>query len=84
MTLASAVPLALYTISWILLDAGDEDDDENPLPILALVTFALYLVSEFVMLWLSRTRELAADHWSCASTGKATRSPPPSSRSVTG
>ena len=29
----------------------------------------LWLVSEFVVLWLSRTRELAADHWSCECTG---------------
>jgi hypothetical protein len=28
-----------------------------------------YLESEFVVLWLSRTREYAADHWSCECTG---------------
>ena len=70
MTIASVVPLLLYVIARALIESGDDDDDEGgEAALLGAAVFLLYLASEFVVLWLSRTRELAADHWSCECTG---------------
>ncbi len=76
MTIASLVPAALYFIAVGLLhaasdDDGDADDEGGGLVFLvaALAAFILYFVSELLLLSLSRAREYAADHWSCACTG---------------
>jgi Zn-dependent protease with chaperone function len=70
MTIASMVPLFLYVVARALVDSDDDDDDdEGGGAELALVAFLLYMLSELVLLWLSRTREYAADHWSCECTG---------------
>jgi Zn-dependent protease with chaperone function len=71
MTIAAVVPLLLYALARALIDADDggDDDDEGGAALLGLAVFVCYLVSEFVLLWLSRTREFAADHWSCECTG---------------
>jgi Zn-dependent protease with chaperone function len=50
-------------------DEGNDDDDEGGAALFGLAVFVCYLLSEFVVLWLSRTREFAADHWSCECTG---------------
>jgi Zn-dependent protease with chaperone function len=70
MTIASIVPLFLYVVARALVESGeDDDDDEGGAGLLGLAVFLLYFASEFVVLWLSRAREFAADHWSCESTG---------------
>lgn len=72
MTMALMVPLVLYVIGRLLvdIDADDDDADEGSGAALAgAAVLVLWLVSEFVVLWLSRSRELAADHWSCECTG---------------
>ena len=70
MTIAAVVPLLLYALARALIDADDDDgDDEGDGVLLGLAVFVCYLVCEFVVLWLSRTREFAADHWSCECTG---------------
>lgn len=63
MTVAAAVPLVLY---WIYVAArGSRRDGAT----IAVTAYVGYLVSQFVLLALSRARELGADHWSCACTG---------------
>jgi Zn-dependent protease with chaperone function len=69
MSVAMVVPLTLYMLGRALIDADDDDDDGGSV-LLGLAVLVLWLVSEFVVLWLSRTRELAADDWSCECTGK--------------
>jgi Zn-dependent protease with chaperone function len=69
MSMAMLVPLALYAIGRALIEADDDDDDEGGTALFGIAVLALWIVSEFVVVWLSRTRELAADHWSCESTG---------------
>ena len=70
MTIAAVVPLLLYALARALIDADDDDgDDDGDGVLLGLAVFVCYLVCEFVVLWLSRTREFAADHWSCECTG---------------
>jgi hypothetical protein len=61
--------LLLYALARALIDADDGDDDEGGTALLGVAVFVCYLLSEFVVLWLSRTREFAADHWSCECTG---------------
>jgi Zn-dependent protease with chaperone function len=64
MAIASTVPLILY---YVFL-AFRESRNQNTAP--AMVgAFLVYLLSEFVVLGLSRARELGADAWSCRLTG---------------
>ena len=55
MSMAMLVPLALYTIGRLLIEA-DDDDDEGGAALFGIAVLALWIVSEFVVLWLSRTR----------------------------
>jgi Zn-dependent protease with chaperone function len=63
MTVAAAVPLFLY-----LLYVTARGNRRGEGALIAGVAYVAYLVSQFVLLALSRARELSADHWSCAST----------------
>jgi Zn-dependent protease with chaperone function len=63
MTVASAVPLVLYLIYVVARGARKQGYA------VAAVAYVAYLISQFVLLALSRARELGADHWSCECTG---------------
>lgn len=63
MTLAAVVPMVLYLV--YVMGRGSRRDGQG----IALVAYAGYLLSQFALLALSRARETAADHWSCACTG---------------
>jgi len=83
MTAAQLVPLVLYYIYRMLDRAmaamgsnGDSSSQEQnslaaPLAIIALASFVLYIVSEYMVLWLSRAREYFADRFA----GGITRNP---------
>jgi Zn-dependent protease with chaperone function len=62
MTIAAAIPLALYFLYLSFRNA------DKQLKAVALGAYVAYVVSQFLLLSLSRARELAADHWSCQST----------------
>jgi Zn-dependent protease with chaperone function len=62
MTIAAAIPLALYFVYLSFRNA------DRQLKAVALAAYVAYVVSQFLLLALSRARELAADHWSCQST----------------
>lgn len=64
MTVAALVPIVLY---YTFL-ASRREVRKDTLP-LVVTTYVAYLVSELVLLALSRSRELAADHHSCRVTG---------------
>jgi Zn-dependent protease with chaperone function len=62
MTVAAAIPLTLY-FTYLMTRRGGRQVQG-----VAVVSYLAYLLSQFVLLALSRARELAADHWSCEAT----------------
>ena len=71
MTMAALVPMALYYIYRFAVRMSRSRAKKNPFPLVAAAAFALYFVTEYVVLWLSRIREFYADRFS----GELTREP---------
>ncbi|MBI5242720.1 MAG: M48 family metalloprotease [Elusimicrobia bacterium] len=75
MTLAALVPAVLYLVYRFCMRMGRVKSSGrgkgNPLPFIGLAAFLLYFVTEYVVLFLSRTREFYADRFS----GEALRAP---------
>ncbi len=70
MTMAAAVPLILYVI-YITTRSGSRDRDKGGyLALIGLLSFIAYLVSQYIVLLLSRVREYFADQFSGELTGK--------------
>ena len=63
MTVAQLVPLILYFLYQTFMNS-ESDDDNNNGAIIAIVAYILYIISEYIVLWLSRTREYYADEYS--------------------
>ncbi|GAB4081832.1 M48 family metalloprotease [Modestobacter muralis] len=64
MAIASTVPIVLY---YVYLSLRGSNNANTAIP--AVVSFLGYLLSQLVVLSLSRARELGADHYSCSVTG---------------
>ena len=64
MTVAAVVPMVLYLV--FLMARGTNRLETVPV---AIGAYIAYLFSQLTLLSLSRARETAADHWSCATTG---------------
>lgn len=62
MTVAQLVPLVLYYIFEVFTKSNNDKDD-NRLAIVGLVAYVLYIVSQYIILWLSRVREYYADSY---------------------
>ena len=72
MTFAQLVPMLLYYLYRAALSAKPRDSRARGVTTgVAVGAYLLYIVSEYVVLWLSRTRELYADRFA----GEVTRSP---------
>jgi len=73
MTAAQLVPLILYYVYRTLISARNGGDNRGGGPQLAIAigSYILYIISEYVVLWLSRTREYYADRFA----GEATENP---------
>lgn len=66
MTVAQLIPIVFYAIYQACLDStssGDGDDTKYN-GIIAAIAFVLYIISQYIVLWLSRTREYYADSFS--------------------
>lgn len=65
MTFAQAVPLILYAIyeACTRMDSGSDNKNSGKLAAVGLIAYLLYIVSEYIILWLSRTREYYADEF---------------------
>lgn len=62
MTLAAMIPILLYYIYRIALQMGRSSRRNGaPLYMVALVTLVIYIISEYIVLYLSRLREYYAD-----------------------
>jgi Zn-dependent protease with chaperone function len=64
MTIAAVVPMLLYFVYLTTRFARDRRVQGA-----AIAAYVAYVVSQFVLLGLSRAREYGADHWSCECTG---------------
>jgi heat shock protein HtpX len=75
MTVVQLVPLILYYVyrSLIQLRSGSRNNNKGSgyVALLAIVSYVLYIVCEYVVLWFSRTREYYADRFA----GEVTKSP---------
>ncbi|MBI3097073.1 MAG: M48 family metalloprotease [Planctomycetes bacterium] len=76
MTMASTVPILLYSLYRFCMESSRRvrrsssgKKGGNPLPLVGLVAYLLYIVAEYVVLYLSRVRELWADRFSGTETG---------------
>lgn len=69
MTAVQIVPLVLYYIYDVTVNSSSSNDDDNgKAALIGLVAYILYIISEYVILWFSRTREYYADEFSIIST----------------
>ena len=66
MTVAQLIPIVFYAIYQACLDStsSGDDDDAKYNGIIAAIAFVLYIISQYIVLWLSRTREYYADSFS--------------------
>jgi Zn-dependent protease with chaperone function len=73
MTAAQLVPLILYYIYRTLIRMKSEGEDKSAGPRLAIAisSYILYILCEYAVLWLSRTREYFADRFA----GEVTQNP---------
>ena len=68
MTVAQVVPLVLYAIYEAFAKNRSGDSDNNKAAIIGYIAYILYVISQYVILWLSRTREYYADEFSVEET----------------
>lgn len=73
MTAAQLVPLILYYVYRTVISIRSDDDDKSaPYRVgIAVGAYVLYIISQYLVLWLSRTREYYADRFA----GKALGNP---------
>ena len=72
MTVAQVVPLVLYYVAEILLRSksrsSSRDNDNNYFALIGMISYVLYIISQYIILWLSRTREYYADSFAIEET----------------
>ena len=72
MTVAQVVPLVLYYVAEILLrsksKSSSRDNDSSYFALIGIVSYARYIISQYIILWLSRTREYYADSFAIEET----------------
>lgn len=67
MTIAATVPLVLYMIyRFALMSGRGRDRGGGAIVLVGLAAFVFYIISQYVVLFLSRVREYYADHFSAA------------------
>jgi Zn-dependent protease with chaperone function len=73
MTIAYIVPLILYYIYRTLIEIRTSGRDRSAAPryAIAIGSYILYIISQYIVLWLSRTREYYADRFA----GEVTKNP---------
>ncbi len=67
MTAVQAVPLILYGI-YEMLTSSKSDSDNNKAAVIGYIAYILYVLSQYIILYLSRTREYFADAFSVEET----------------
>ena len=67
MTVAQLLPIVFYAIYEMCIDTNSNDDN-NYSSYIAIAAYILYIISQYIVLWLSRTREYYADSFSVEET----------------
>ena len=71
MTMVQVVPMIMYLVYSIFIESSrsrSSDSKGDPSAIIALVAFVLYIICQYIILWLSRVREYYADEFSAETT----------------
>ena len=74
MTVAQLIPMVLYAIYKACMESKSSSDNSSKdksggsVQIAGIIAYVLYLISQYVILWLSRTREYYADSYSASVT----------------
>ena len=70
MTFAQVVPLVLYAIYEALtrIDTDSKNDNASKLQAIGYIAYILYIICQYIILWLSRSREYYADRFSAEET----------------
>lgn len=69
MTMAQLIPIVFYAIyEGCINNSNNSDSDNNYSGAIAIVAYVLYIISQYIVLWLSRTREYYADSFSVDET----------------
>ncbi|MCI8460219.1 MAG: M48 family metalloprotease [Bacilli bacterium] len=68
MTVAQLVPLFLYGVYEICTSNDNDNNNNSYLQSIGMLAYILYVISNYVILWLSRTREYYADELSIETT----------------
>ncbi len=70
MTAAQLVPLVLYFIYQVCTENNNSssDNDNDSRALIGIVAYVLYIITQYIILWLSRTREYYADEFSAIET----------------
>ena len=70
MTAAALVPLVLYYIYEVCSSSNSDNDSKvgQAKAVASIIAYVLYIVSQYIVLWLSRTREYYADDFSIKET----------------
>ena len=68
MTVAQLVPLLLYAIYEIFRNRDNSNDEKGYGALISAVAYLLYIISNYIVLGLSRTREYYADSFSVEET----------------
>ena len=69
MTMAQLIPIVFYAIyEGCINNSNNSDSDNNYSGAIAIVAYILYIISQYIVLWLSRTREYYADSFSVDET----------------
>jgi Zn-dependent protease with chaperone function len=69
MTLANLVPLLLYYLYDVSLRVRGNEKGKDYGVAVAVGAYVLYIISQYLVLWFSRTREYFADRFSAEATG---------------
>ena len=67
MTFAQLVPLVLYAIYELTIENKGKDDDSKS-QMIGYIAYILYIICQYIILWLSRTREYYADDFAIDAT----------------
>lgn len=70
MTVAQLVPLVLYGIYETFAKTNNNNNNNNNgyAALIGMIAYVLYIISQYIVLWLSRTREYYADSFSVEET----------------
>ena len=73
MTVAQLIPLVFYAVYEACINSdntksSNNSNDNNSQVYVAIIAYVLYIISQYIVLWLSRTREYFADSFSVEET----------------